>query len=584
MKWLKAWMGILCLFAVMVFVLEYTVATTPTASPSLLHLVILIFFIYMLFKAFELPGVKPTFKVVGKGLKGLAVPLKWLFEVFPNSSTGSRWARWYETHSMLNPSNTGFVINGNKKRLNNKQSYQNILVASQVGAGKTSVLQLPNIYRLADTGSSMVITDVKPAHGDPGMGELYSLTSGYLARRGYRIRVLNLADPLRSLCWNPLANLSPEPFKAFNEVQSIANIAINNTAPGQQNSSRDPHWNNSAIKHMIMFTNALRALADQEARFRPYVHLSGVRDLFNQCRVYSDPRQPNLPIVTEFMLRVGMTNPQLSQDYLTALANNANSISGEMGTAITALANLANPAIANILGSNNFRFEELRERKTALFFTVPIQHLAQQTYSFIVRIFFNQLLDHLRRSQSTHQRSVMLLLDEVGNFTIDGLADFIGTSRSFNVGTLAILQSLSQLPMRYGHDQAIAIRENLSTQCCFGGTSGETAEYFSKIMGKTRYKSRQSNQTYSTHREDLVVSASEISNTEKKYLFCKNVDNYPMKFKVTPYYKHPQFKRYAKIPPIPIPETTPPPVSYLDLNQFRTPPVAAPTPNVIATP
>ncbi len=588
MEWFKKAFFGLCLVLVGVFVLQFGIASAQGDSTgSIFHLVILVFMWWWLTKVVELPGVKPAFKAIGQLMGFIGKPLRWLVEgLFSPMATGARWAYWWETALFLKSSHTGFVLDGHKKRLSLKHSFQNVLVASPVGAGKTSVVAVPNIYELSRTKASMVIMDVKPAAGDPGIGELYQLTSGYLSGQGYNLRVLNLGDPLRSLAWNPLANLSHDPFKAHNEIQAIANIAINNAAGsgGNRRQGGDPHWNNSAIKHTIMFIGALRALAEQDDRYQRYCHLPGVWDLLNQCRVYPDVRQSELPVVTRFMLQVGLSNPQLSQQYLGALAGSPNSVAGEIGTAITALANLANPAIANLMGSNNFSFTELRQRPTALFITVPIQDLAQQNFGLIVRLFFNQLLDHLRRSQSDNQRPVMLLLDEVGNFTIDAFSDFVGTARSYNVGILAILQSLAQLSARYGHEHAVTIQENLVTKCCFGGTSGVTADYFSQEIGKARFAVPKRDNHITTHREDVLISPSEIANTEKKYLFCSTSDQYPMKFKGKPYFKHPVYKRLTKIPPVPIPETTPPPVPMLDLEQFRPAPTPVVDPNIITTP
>ncbi len=588
MDWFKKAFSGVCLILVGVFVFQFGIASAQADSTSsIFYLVILVFMWWWLTKVFEFPGVKLAFKAIGQLVAIISKPLYWLVDgVFRPAATGARWAHWWETSLFLKSSHTGFVLDGHKKRLSLKRSFQNILVSSAVGTGKTSVTVVPNILELARDSASLVVMDVKPAAGDPGMGELYQLTSGYLSQQGYNLRVLNLSDPLRSLSWNPLANLSHAPFKAHNEIQAIANIAINNaTGPGSnRRGGGDPHWNNSAIKHSVMFIGALRALAEQDGRYRQYCHLPGVWDVLNQCRVYSDPRQTELPAVTRFMLQVGLSHPQLSQQYLGALAGSPNSVAGELGTAITALANLANPAIANLMGSNNFSFDELRQRPTALFINVPIQDLAQQTFGFIVRVFFNQLLDHLRRNQGANQRPVMMLLDEVGNFTIDAFPDFVGTARSYNVGILAILQSLAQLSARYGSEQAVTIQENLVTKCCFGGTAGVTADYFSREIGKARFTMPKRDNQFAAHQEDVLISPSELANTDKKYLFCTTADQYPMKFKGKPYFKHPRYKRLAKIPSVPIPETTPPPVPILDLERFRPAPTPAVDPNIITVP
>lgn len=566
--------------------LRYTAtAAQGPVTPTFSVLILFAAMIYFLSKAFQLPGVRPTFRFLGQMLTGLLRFADWLTAGLFQAAKGSRWAKWWETASLLKARNRGFLLDGNHKRLSVKDSFNNVLVASPVGAGKTTVMALPNIYALADTGASLVVMDVKPAGDYPGMGELYRRSSGYLARKGYQLRVFNLLDPRQSLSFNPLDSLHPEPFIAFNEIQAIAGTAINTVMPADgRGRGGDTHWSESAKKHTITFTNALRALAAQHPPFGAYCNLPNVRHLLSQCTFYRPGNAAGTLPIDHLMLRVGHSAPELLRDYHTAMANNPNTISSEIATALTALATLANPSIANLLGSSSFSFASLRQQKTALFFTAPVTDLEQGSFNFIVKVFFNQLLNHLRRSLDPQQRPVFLLLDEVGHFGIDNLPGFMGTAREFRVGVMGILQSIAQLDTHYGRERAKTIRENMLTQGCFGGTKGSTADYFSREIGQARYAAAQPGGNYTLHREDVVISPSEISTTKNKYLFCTHANRYPMKFKVTPYYKHSRYRRYAALPPIPINEPPPPPVRYLDLEQFQ--PALAPghDPNLIVNP
>lgn len=523
--------------------------------------------IYLIAQAFKLDGVKPTFKFIGKFLKLVSQPFIWLFRDLFNKPTGSRWATFFERFNLLNASNKGFVLDGDKKRLSTKDSYTNILLSSAIGAGKTTVAIIPNLFTLAKTtDSSLVVMDLKRSEHH-SMGELYRLTSGFMARQGFNIRAFNLMNPLQSLSYNPLDQISIEPFQAFNDVMSLSNSLIDIQSSGQNQRSGDPHWTDSAKRLCNMFLNALRSIAEQDPQYRQFCTLPNLRYLFNQCSLFRDPRQGQINHLDEFMLRAGLSNPNLTQDYMRTLASNPRSADGEISSAISALATLSNPAIANLMGSNTFKFSELRDRKTILYCMVPSIDLARGNYKFLVKTFFSQLTNFLLTSVG-QQRSVFMLMDELGSFPIDGFASFMSTAREHRVGVMGILQSVAQLNSLFGQDQANTIRDAMLTTCCFGGTSGVTAEYMSKKIGKTRYATKNEANRFTNHLEDPVITASEITSTDKKILFCSNDDHYPTKFKVTPYYKHPQFKKYAKIPPVPIPELTPVTAPILDLEAF----------------
>lgn len=70
------------------------------------------------------------------------------------------------------------------------------LGASRSGKGETFVVPLIDILTRANDKSNMVVNDPK--------GELYSASKHTLEKRGYRVLVLNIDDPLQSMSFNPL--------------------------------------------------------------------------------------------------------------------------------------------------------------------------------------------------------------------------------------------------------------------------------------------------------------------------------------------------------------------------------------------
>ena len=75
-------------------------------------------------------------------------------------------------------------------------SDSHILVNGGTGTKKTRTACINTIHSIIFAGENGVFTDPK--------GELYKKTGGVAQREGYNVKVLNLRNPKRSNCWNPL--------------------------------------------------------------------------------------------------------------------------------------------------------------------------------------------------------------------------------------------------------------------------------------------------------------------------------------------------------------------------------------------
>ena len=83
----------------------------------------------------------------------------------------------------------------------NNGSYH-LLTVGTTGSGKTQNIVMPSILSIATSGASMVINDPK--------GELYSLTSEYLKRSGYKVYAMDYFQPLAGTCFNQLFMINQE--------------------------------------------------------------------------------------------------------------------------------------------------------------------------------------------------------------------------------------------------------------------------------------------------------------------------------------------------------------------------------------
>lgn len=96
------------------------------------------------------------------------------------------------------PGYGGFPIShyGNKYYIDDDTSHNIVVGTSRSGKGQTVILPMIDNLSRAEKQSSMVVNDPKK--------ELYMASVDTLKKRGYDVYLLNLADPMNSMSYNPL--------------------------------------------------------------------------------------------------------------------------------------------------------------------------------------------------------------------------------------------------------------------------------------------------------------------------------------------------------------------------------------------
>mgnify|MGYP006244066665 FL=1 len=111
------------------------------------------------------------------------------------NKAGSNFLSAWRQVRFLNARHDGFLMDGHRKALSRKASFQNVLVLGKVGTGKSTHFAMPNLYHLQN--ASMVVLDTS--------GEIYAQTAGDLQRRGFDLQVLDLMSLTQGMRYNPLA-------------------------------------------------------------------------------------------------------------------------------------------------------------------------------------------------------------------------------------------------------------------------------------------------------------------------------------------------------------------------------------------
>ena len=377
------------------------------------------------------------------------------------SKGGEEYRKLPDGSEILNKKN-GFILSKNHylgTDLRKVKINKNILVVGGSGAGKSACYIKPNILQML---GSYVITDPK--------GELYRETSGFLKENGYEVRAFNLVNPEYSDRYNPLAHIVDH-----TSVDIIAHTIVQGATKGQ--GSNDPFWDETAkmlLKACIYYVISVLPKEEQNISSCLNIIRQGGADPDIFKKLFINELKPEHPGRKEY------------ENFSTAADKTMQSIVVSTISKITAF---DTPAMQRITTSNNINFDDLGQKKVALF---VITSASDSTYDFISTIFFSQMLQKLYvqadRNGGTLNHQVYFLLDEFAN--IGQIPDFnkkLSTTRSLGISISIVVQSLDQLEALY-KDNYENILGNCDTHLFLGSQSIKTCEYFSKSLGQKTIK------------------------------------------------------------------------------------------------
>ena len=367
----------------------------------------------------------------------------------------SDWSKNGEQYTVLS-NKKGIILAEDNYLPVDKRGNVNVLVVGGSGSGKSASYSIPNAYQLL---GSYVFTDPK--------GELYDRTAGYLKANGYEIKVLNLVKPQNSDGYNPLMHISSEI-----DVDVIANTIVKGQKTGDGGS--DPFWDDSAemlLKALIYYLMATRPEEEQ--------NLASCAEL---VRAANSNGGSNL--LTELISKLPYDHPA-RMNYKSIEIAPEKTYSSILSTLQSKLGKFDSKEIAELTSTDTIKFEDIGNRKTAVYVISSDTHAA---YDFLLTIFFSQMIQQLYNYADDNGGALKVptyfILDEFAN--IGKIPDFdkkISTSRSRKISFSVILQNLDQLEAIYEKSYETIIG-NCDTHVFLGSNSYKTVEYFSKALGE----------------------------------------------------------------------------------------------------
>ena len=303
----------------------------------------------------------------------------------------------------------------------------NTLVVGGSGAGKTRFYAKPNIMQ---GNTSFVVLDPK--------GEILRDTGKLLEAKGYEVRVLDLINMEKSMCYNPLLYAESD-----NDVQRLVTNLFKATTPkGSQ--SQDPFWDTAAsmlLMALIFYVKA-KAYPNQQT-FGKVLELLAAGEVNEE-----DSNQQS--ILDEMFGDLAEEYPgHIALKYYTAYRGGAAKTLKSIQITLQARLEKFNLESLNLLCSaDELDLKTLGTKKVALFALIPDN---DTSFNFLVSMLYTQLFqqlfyiaDHVYGGNLPIP--VHFLMDEFSNVSLpDDFDKILSVMRSRGVSVSIILQNLAQL-------------------------------------------------------------------------------------------------------------------------------------------
>lgn len=382
-----------------------------------------------------------------------------------------------------NPSSRGFVYGFTRLRGKPRFLYEPkkmVFVSGATGSGKSRFLYLPSIdlltYGDASDGSkpaTLVVSDVK--------NELIELTGDELARRGYRVLLLDAQRPYRGQRFNPLRRVLDLHSEGRDQEAEQAADAIAELVVQDDEKGKGSHWTASA-RSLLSALVLLITMSDEcpeEAK-----HLATVCEVLDRG-TEAEGDDPAEPLKAVFRaLPQGDPAKNRGSQFVSSGGNELRSI---LSTLKVALRPFSSAPVAWMTSGSDIDPRAVLETKSAVFLHVLDEG---SPYNCIAAIFLSQLWASVQAVADVNggrlPRPVQILGDEWGNLPrVECLPALLSLGRSYGVFWVGATQDISQLNKYGERDGRRKILANCGVKVAMKLAEEEDRRYFTELIGKT---------------------------------------------------------------------------------------------------
>ena len=403
-----------------------------------------------------------------------------------------------------------------------EENHVGVIAATRLG--KTTSYIIPTILSFARQKEkrSMVITDPK--------GEIYRATAETLRREGYRIRLINFRDRMKSEFWNPLTPIYRAYLRAQNVEDEVELVEVNGV---KKNRFMGVVYDNQRKLDEAIEAQRRMMLDDVSGKVDDLASMIvtvpadddeiwnyGARDLFKAVLfgMLEDIDSLTNPITEETFsistaLRIidaidvgsegkvedmgffserseGSKALELAQNIILSTARGTRS--SYYTTLVSKLTEYREITTRTITSCNSFEISDIcKEEPVAVFIDFRDEIKSYyQTIALFVQDMYKGLIEAANQRQNGKlEHPWYFILDEFGNFPkIKDFETVISACAGRNIWFVLVLQSYAQLDNVYGQNTAKIIRDNLNVSVFFGSNNYETLKAFSEECGEfTRF-------------------------------------------------------------------------------------------------
>lgn len=382
-----------------------------------------------------------------------------------------------------NPSSRGFVYGFTK--YHGKPCYlyepkKMAFVSGATGSGKSRFLYLPSIdllsYGDASNGSepaTLIVSDVK--------NELVELTGDELARRGYRVLLLDTQHPYRGQRFNPLKQVLDLHAEGRDQEAEQAADAIAELVVQDDEKDKGSHWTASA-RGLLSALVLLVAMSGDCPE--------GAKHMATACEVLdrgteAEGDDPSEPLKAVFRsLPSGHPAKGRASQFVSSGGNELRSI---LSTLKVALRPFSSAPVAWMTSGSDIDPHTVLTEKSAVFLHVLDEG---SPYNCIAAIFFSQLWASVQAFADVNggrlPRPVQILGDEWGNLPrVECLPALLSLGRGCGTFWVGATQDVSQLNKYGERDGRRKILANCGVKIAMKLAEEEDRRYFTELIGKT---------------------------------------------------------------------------------------------------
>lgn len=381
------------------------------------------------------------------------------------------------------PSSRGFVYGFTKYRGKPCYLYEPkkmIFVSGATGSGKSRFLYLPSIdllsYGDASNGSepaTLVVSDVK--------NELIELTGDELARRGYRVLLLDTQHPYRGQRFNPLKQVLDLHAEGRDQEAEQAADAIAELVVQDDEKGKGSHWTASA-RGLLSALVLLVSMSDEYPEESK--HLATVCEVLDRG-TEAEGDDPSEPLKAVFRsLPSGHPAKGRASQFISSGGNELRSI---LSTLKVALRPFSSAPVAWMTSGSDIDPHTVLTEKSAVFLHVLDEG---SPYNCIAAMFLSQLWASVQAVADVNggrlPRPVQILGDEWGNLPrVECLPALLSLARSYGTFWVGATQGVSQLNKYGERDGRRKILANCGVKIAMKLAEEEDRRYFTELIGKT---------------------------------------------------------------------------------------------------